>query len=60
MELFEHYVGIVKPKKISGLGFCNPINSGNKQKIWWYSKPSDVFVNTLGFLAGRKLLNNYR
>ena len=54
-ELFEYWVGISKPKILSGLGFCNPAHSGNKQKIWWYGKPSDFIVNALGFITGNRL-----
>ena len=54
-ELFECWVGIVKPKILSGLGFCNPAQSGNNQKIWWYGKPSDFIVNALGFITRNKL-----
>ena len=54
-ELFEWYVGVFKPSIISGLGFCMPYQSGNKYKVWWYGKPSDIIVNTLGFITGSKL-----
>ena len=54
-ELFECYVGIAKPKLLSGLGFCMPAGSGNKHKIWWYGKPSDIIVNSLGFITGNRL-----
>tara|TARA_B100000035_G_scaffold59582_1_gene47851 strand:+ start:2610 stop:3071 length:462 start_codon:yes stop_codon:yes gene_type:complete len=56
-ELFECYVGIAKPKLLSGLGFCTPLTSGNKQKIWWYGKPSDIIFNSLGFITGKRVHN---
>ena len=54
-ELFEYWIGTVKPKILTGIGFCNPTYSGNKQKNWWYGKPSDFIVNALGFITGNRL-----
>ena len=53
-ELFECFKGTAKPKILSGLGFCNPSHSGNKQK-YGGMKPSDLIVNALGFITGNKL-----
>tara|TARA_B100000900_G_C20155931_1_gene543870 strand:- start:68 stop:517 length:450 start_codon:yes stop_codon:yes gene_type:complete len=54
-ELCETYIGIYKPALIKGLGFCEL--SGNKYKVWWYGKWSDIVLNTLGFISGMTLHN---
>ncbi len=58
-EFFECYLGITKPKFMSEFGFCMPAKSGNKQKVWWYGKPVDIIVNSLGFITGNRLNKIY-
>ena len=49
-ELIETYIGYYKPEYIRGYGFCKL--TGNKYKVWWYGKWSDIIINITGFLLG--------
>ena len=46
-EIFEYYYGKYQPDFLEGLGNCFLTD-----KVWWYGKTSDIFVNLIGLMVG--------
>ena len=52
-EVFESYLGTVRPAWVQDIGGCTISTDKDEDEIWWYGKYTDIIVNTTGLLLSQ-------